>query len=158
MATIIMINRNSSVIIKNHEKKGNKKGSAIDGDNSDDDEETDNNGEKNIDLNNEPSSKDSNTLKQESCERKGSNTGGILVKCNANETIYLDEIKKTDTAKENRISSTNHAVASMITPRLNLRQTCTPDIVQQTKNPNMSEKDVKNIPRVRRKLPNIDSQ
>ena len=51
MATIIMINRNSSVIIKNHEKKGNKKGSEIDGDNSDDDEETDNNREKNIDLN-----------------------------------------------------------------------------------------------------------
>ena len=109
-------------------------------------------------MNNEPLSKDSNALKQESCESKGSNTGGILVKCNANETIYLDDIKKADTAKENCISTTNHAVASMISPGLNLQQTCTPDIVQQTKNPNMSEKDVKNIPRVRRKLPNIDSQ
>ena len=79
MATIIMINRNSSVIIKNHEKKGNKKGSAIDGDNSEDDEETDNNRKKNIDLDNEPLSKDSNALKQEACERKGSNAGGILV-------------------------------------------------------------------------------
>merc|ERR1712061_937818 len=46
----------------------------------------------------------------------------------------------------------------MITQRLNLRQTCAPDSVQKTKNKNMSENDVKNIPRVRRKLPNIDSQ
>ena len=159
MATIIMINRNSSVIIKNHEKKGNKKGSAMDGDNSEDDEETDNNRGKNADWNNEPS-KDSNALKQEACERKDSNAGGISVNCNANDTIYLDNITRTDTAKENCISSTNHAVASMITQGLNMRQAGVPDIVQKTVNPNIikSEKDVKNIPRVRRKLPNIDSQ